>query len=356
MKSEQLDKLIGKLHVIINETRRKLRKHELNEEWTKQSLVLPLLEGLGWDPVFEIYPESHVNRNNGRIDYLLKPKEHKNSTLCIEVKSLLIPAPEDRAHNYIVKGLEKTVQKEASYFIWTNGDSWQIYALSIPNAPIYEIRLTATNGIEKNVKKLTEQFRILCKDEFFSNPKGIDTAILANWKVVALPVAFSKIMKELPDEITELFKKVLPEKLGFTSEDILKFLEQCKLKTQDNDPAIITRSRARKIIPCTEEWEKLVNSLEPRYQKAREKLIKNERRKLAEYLIGDNYNPWPNTITWHILGLSKRSSSTKTVTGPAVAIYRKWGFIESQNHMSKRDVIYQRVEEAMVYLKKLLES
>ena len=62
-------------------------------------------------------------------------------------------------------------------------------------------------------------------------------------------------------------------------------------------------------------------------------------------------------MTFSLLGLEKRGKNTKTVTGPAVGLYRKYGFIEVMDPTARPDEItYQRINEAMPYLRRILQS
>jgi hypothetical protein len=81
------------------------------------------------------------------------------------------------------------------------------------------------------------------------------------------------------------------------------------------------------------------------------------RRKLGEYLISNDYEPWPKTVTFSLLGLKRRDSETKTVTGPAIGLYKEYGFVNIANPQARQDeIIYQWVEEAIPYLKQILKS
>ena len=70
-----------------------------------------------------------------------------------------------------------------------------------------------------------------------------------------------------------------------------------------------------------------------------------------------NYRPWRKTLTFSLLGLQKRGPATKTVTGPAVRFYTQYGFIRIVDPQARPDEItYERVDEAMPYLKRILQS
>lgn len=73
--------------------------------------------------------------------------------------------------------------------------------------------------------------------------------------------------------------------------------------------------------------------------------------------MGDNYEPWRKTVTFTLLKLPKRGDDTKGVTGPAVEVYKRYGFIEIMDaHVRLAEITYKRVDEAMEYLERILRS
>jgi hypothetical protein len=62
-------------------------------------------------------------------------------------------------------------------------------------------------------------------------------------------------------------------------------------------------------------------------------------------------------VTFSLLELPRRGSDTKAVTGPAVGRYMEYGFIEIADPQARPDEItYKRVDEAMPYLRQILQS
>lgn len=171
-----------------------------------------------------------------------------------------------------------------------------------------------------------------------------------------MPQAFKALSEELSEETIKLMKSVLPHGLDISSEEILKFLKECRWEGIHIRQSSFSEKR-RAFKPCQTEWEKLVTSPEPKYIKARETLLKDEPRTLGEYLIGDKYEPWPQTITYSLLGQPKRGKDTRGPTGHVVGLYKKYGFIEAEDPQARRDEItYRRVDEAMPYLRRILQS
>jgi len=355
MKGTELTNLVRKLGNLIIDAPKRLPPKTMNEEWTKKHLIVPLLEALGWDNPYEVLPEDSPNYVEDWIDYLLKPEQPDASSLCVEAKPLLSLPPRDRGHEQIKKGLEQTEARGSDYFIWTNGDTWQLFAVKRPMAPIYEINVGLVGRDESKIQLTADRLRLLSRETVVNSPQTIVEQITAYWKEIALPEAFTALSERLAEETIKLMRRVLPHELNISSEEILQFLKECRGKADIRETGF--PKEKREFRPCPPEWEKLVTSLEPRYVKARETLLTEPRRKLGEYLISNNYEPWRKTVTFSLLGLEKRGQKTKTVTGPAVGLYRKYGFIEVVDPKARPDEItYQRVNEAMPYLRRIMQS
>ena len=356
MKGTDLVNLVRKLGNLITDAPKRLPPKTMNEEWTKKHLIVPLMEALGWDNPYELLPEDSPSYVEDWIDYLLKPEQPDASSICVEAKSLLLPPPRDRGHEQIKKGLEQTEARGSDYFIWTNGDAWQLFALKLPKAPIYEINLGLAIRDENKILLTADRLRLFSRETILNSPQAIVEQITAYWKEMALPEAFRALSEGLAEETIKLMRKVLPHELNISSEQILQFLKECRYKETEINPPGFSEKR-RKFVPSPSEWEKLVTSLEPKYMRARETLIINPRRKLGEYLISNNYKPWRKTVIFSLLELPKRGSNTKAVTGPAVGRYMEYGFIEIVDPQARPDEItYKRVDEAMPYLRRILQS
>jgi hypothetical protein len=355
MKANELTNAVRNLGTLITDAPSKLSPKTMNEEWTKKHLIVPLLEALGWNSPYEVLPEDSPVDIDDWIDYLLKPQRSDASRLCLEAKPLLSAPPRDRSHEQIKKGLEQTKARDADYFIWTNGDTWQLLATKLACAPIYEITISQARGDESEIQVISDKLRLLSRETVVNNPQAIAEEITAYWRQMALPQAFAALSNELAEDTIKLMTRVLPHELAFSPAEILLFLKGCRWEGADKRHQNSLPARTRKFRPCPQEWEKLVTSLEPRYVRARETLLADPRRKLGEYLISDGYQPWRATVTFHLLGLPRRGTETKTVTGPAVERYKLYGFIDIVDPQARPDdITYRRIEEAMPYLKQIL--
>lgn len=356
MKTSALEKRIGDLGTLASEAPFKLGQSELNEQWTKKYLVTPLLEVLGWDDPYEVLLEDSPSDVEDAVDYLLKPDAPDAPRLCVEAKALMTQAPQDQDKAQIKKGLEQSKRRNASYFIWTNGNVWQVFAVEHLNAPVYEIRLNEATESDTELRATSERLSVLSRDNLVDNPDSIREAILAYWRQMAFPEAFRELRKRFAQEMTALMRKALPQELDVPQEEILEFLETCTPAGTAKLLRPRTQSKPPTFVPCPENWGKLVRSLEPKYENARKNLLKDPNRRLGEYLLSNEYAPWPRTVTFSLLGQRTRGSHTKGITAQAVTCYRKYGFIEQQDPEAKNDAVtYQRVEAAMDVLKQLME-
>lgn len=358
MKESELINLVRRLGHHITEAPSKLPPNKISEQWTRLNLIDPLLKALGWDNPYEVLAgDSSIN--DDWIDYTLRPSPTNASSLCVEAKHLLSPPPRDRGDDQIIKGLEQTKTRSSDYFVWTNGDTWQLFAVKLPNAPIYEINIGQVGRDESKIQLTSDWLRLLSRETVVDSPQSIVEQIMAYWKERALPQAFKALSEELAEETINLMKRVLPHELDITSEEILQFLKKCECKETDTRRPGFPEKRTKSWFkPCPQEWERLVTSPASKYVKARENLLEDEyKKKLGEHLISDNYEPWPDTVTYSLLGFPKRGSETKGPTGSTVGYFKTLGFIEIVDPQSKGDEItYKRVDEAMPYLKRILQS
>lgn len=226
MKESEFTNEVCKFSKLIIKAPNKLPPKTLNEEWTKKYLIGPLLEALGWDSPFEVLLENSPDDVEDFIDYYLKPEPPDAARLCVEAKSLLSKPPQDRGHDQIKKGLEQTAARGADYFLWTNGDTWQLFAVKLPNAPIYEISISQTGGDESRIQFISKELRLLSRETVVNNPQAIVEQIRDFWKQKALPEAFAALIDELATETIELMTRVLPHELEISCLEIRDFLKK----------------------------------------------------------------------------------------------------------------------------------
>jgi hypothetical protein len=334
-KEKSLYNLIRKLSHIIKEKQQSSQPSQINMEWTKVALIVPLLEGLGWDKSSDITYKFGPDNNEGQLDLILKcqpPIGIGTNTLCE------LP-PQNIKHPQINKGLRQCKAKGVPYFVWTNGNCWQFFSLSLVKAPIYQVALSEVEVDASVLKKLL----IINKDVFASQPERFNKTISEHLKIKSLPHAWATVLQDHTKELLNVFRKGLKH-VDIRDEEILQFLK--KSRPEYSPPQ--TKSQIWFSNPG--KWEQLVDSHESPYRLARWFFRTSYYRKFGEYLISENYKPWSKDSTWRHAGLPDDTKEKKKVEH-AVVLFQEWGFIEDTG-----DSKYCRVEECVPYLKKILET
>jgi hypothetical protein len=311
---------------------------------------VPLLEGLGWDRITDIAYESGPHGNEGGLDLILKCQP----PIGIETKTLYELPPQHIEHPQLKTGLRKCREKEAPYFIWTNGDCWQFFSLSMADASFYQIYLSE---IEDDVS-LSDKFLIIKKDVFTANPERFNKAISKHLNMMALPHAWTAILQDHTKEFLQVFRKGL-QHVDIRDEVILTFMKtfksgsmlpQTKSSISFKSEDFLPQERSPIWVPKPINWEQLIDSYESPYRLARWFFRTSYYRKLGEYLISENYKPWSKDSTWRHIGLTNGTNEGKKIRH-AVILFREWGFIKEAGADK-----YCRVDECTPYLKKLLEN
>jgi hypothetical protein len=330
-----LHSLIKKLSAIIKEKRQSANPDHLNAEWTKITLVVPLLEGLGWDKSTDIAYQFGPSSQEDHLDLILKCQ----TPIGIDARTIYESPPQDIGHPGIKNGLRQCEAKKAPYFIWTNGDCWQFFSLALTSAPLHQICLSE---IEDDFSML-EQLLIIKKDEFISHPEKFNKALSEKTDLTALPHAWATILRDHLKELLHVFRKGL-KNVDVKDEEIVHFLNAFKPEYLPPQP------KSRIWFSNPGKWEQLIDSHESHYRLARWFFRTSYYRKLGEYLINENYSAWTKDSTWRHVGLPDRITERKKIDH-AVFLFQEWGFIEEVGNEK-----YCRVEECIPYLKQLLEK
>jgi hypothetical protein len=347
VRREEFVRLIGRLAQQLVDAPDTFAPAQRNEEWTKINFILPLLEGLGWDRLKDVSYEKGSQDVEGWLDFILMSR----MPIGIEAKALDVNPPEDRSHPHIKKGLKQSKERGASYFLWTNGDCWQFFSLALPDAPMYDVTLSNAHDNLEQTEHIASEFQVIEKGTFTANPKLFDEAIREKWKRVALPAALHVVLKDRTHDLLQLVRQVLPSQLGIEDEEILSFFKALKPPDAPTGRPKKRMRQAEKSHSFPEDWQKLLNSFEPEYDRASRRFREGYYRKLAQYLIGDQCSPWSKSTTWRHVGTPKDRDERKKL-GPVISLFREWHFIEDAEGVE----MYQRVEKSVPYLKKLLEK
>jgi hypothetical protein len=338
---------------------------QLNEDWTKMALILPLLEGLGWEKGTDIAYKFGPCSNENSLDLFLKG----HSPIGIESKTLCEMPPQNIEHPQIVNGFKQCKAKKAPYFIWTNGDCWQFFSLSLANAPSFQVYLSK---IEDDVS-LLDKLLIIKKDAFSAHPERLSEAIGEHLEIMMLHQTWMGILKNHKKEVLQVFRKGL-QSVDIKDEMILKFLKTVKsegLLSQAKSPVLsksadllpqsksqisfkseelLPQAKSPTRMPKHDNWELLIDSYEAPYRLARWFFRTSYYRKLGEYLLSESYKPWSKDSTWRHVGLPNGTNEGKKAMH-AVTLFQEWGFIKEAGADK-----YCRVDECAPYLKKLLDD
>ena len=320
---------------------------ERNEEWTKMNFIAPLLDGLGWDRMRDVRYEHSPEEVEGALDFVLVCKP----SIGIEAKALDVKPPDDRNHSQIKKGLKQSKERGASYFIWTNGDCWQFFSLDLQNAPLYEVIIGKVNDNAEEAQRIASKLSIIEKKPFTDNPQLFDEHIREHWKAVALPAAVNRLLKERAHHLIELIREDLPSELRIEDVEMLEYVKSLKPPVSPAAHAVRSTRQAEIELSFPKDWEYLLDSFEPLYERARNRFRKDNYRKLGEYLVGEECTPWSKKTTWRYVGASSDIKARKRL-GTVISLFKKWNFIESV----EKDKKYKRVEESIPYLKRLLDK
>ena len=339
MASKEFIKLIERLSKRVVDAADTFQPNQRNEQWTKANFIVPLLEELGWDRYNDLGFEDSPQDVEGSLDYILRCQP----SIGIEAKALHVKPPEDRKHPQITKGLKQSRERKASYFIWTNGDCWQFFSLALPEATIYSITLS---NAQDNHEHIAREFDFIEKESFTTNPKLFDEAIREKWKIAALPAALDELLQERTQDVLQLVRGVLPSELEVKDDEILSFFRALKPPSASAGHAQKRKRQNQKSLSFPEDWQELLTSYDDKYMGARKRFQKDYYRKLAQYLISDQYKTWSKKSTWRHAGTSNDSNDKKKF-GPVITLFREWHFIE----VAEGEGMYKRVEESVPYLR-----
>ncbi|NPV51649.1 MAG: hypothetical protein HPY60_10720 [Candidatus Methanofastidiosum sp.] len=142
---------------LIDKIREYKNKESFNEETTKQLIIIPILQKMGWNTydVCEVHPEHGVHHRTRRVDYILN--DHKSRQVCIEAKRV----GETDFNFHEGQLLEYCAYKHVDIGILTNGLIWRFYRINyhskdleaIKNVSQVELNLETTNK-----KKIMDTF------------------------------------------------------------------------------------------------------------------------------------------------------------------------------------------------------
>lgn len=109
------------------------------ETRTRQLLIDPMLEALGWDVRNPAQVHLEYKGTSGKPDYALFA--HGNVVALIEAKKLEIPLARIKVEQ-VIKYARDRALTSLKFVVWTNGDHWQIWSIEEDRAESFQLSNT----------------------------------------------------------------------------------------------------------------------------------------------------------------------------------------------------------------------
>lgn len=237
---------------ILKNLKGKTQIHNFDEAVTKQTIILPILQLLGWS-IFdsdEVCPEFFVE--NRRVDYCLRI--NYQNEFFIEVKR----TGED-LERHQEQLLEYAFRQGVELASLTNGITWHFY-LPMKKGDWTARKFYTIDILEQETHEIENQFlKILSKEEI-KNGAAIQYAeaiyasrLKKDATLNALPKAWNKIISEPDELLLELLSEVTEKICGFKpkSDIVRKFISSNQSRFITPDPTTI-KSKST-IVPLKKE-------------------------------------------------------------------------------------------------------
>ncbi len=202
------------------------KNKRINEEATKQSIILPILNNLGWEVfnIEEVSPEYSVD--NTRIDYSLR--NNSKNKVFIEVKKI-----NEELEKHQEQLLTYSFRQGVHLAILTNGISWWFY-LPLQEGSWEQRRFYAIDINAQEAKNISIKF-----SEFLAKENVINGNAFKNAKTLygskqknsiineTVPKAWRKLHIERDNTFVELLAETTEKLCGYKPNDefVAKFLD-----------------------------------------------------------------------------------------------------------------------------------
>ena len=122
-----IDALISVIETLQERIKRDHATIGANETRTREQLIKPLLDELGWDDSSVITPEYLIRRNPKEVvDYALHPSDERGKTFAfVEAKRMREDLSDPRHRRQAFRYADN--RRSVKYVVLTNGDYWQFY-------------------------------------------------------------------------------------------------------------------------------------------------------------------------------------------------------------------------------------
>ncbi len=227
---------------------RESSKQEKSESDTRNSLVDPILKGLGWDvkDTTQVKTEQNVGKNTGRVDYSLS---HPKSKKCVYIE---VKPQSRKLDRYVKQILDYGMHDGIKLCILTNGIEWWFY-LPLYDKKGKQIKLNEKRFLELNIKndsisinKLLNEFKTYLSFEQLADSykveqnasKVLEAKINTNELTKKFPEIWQKMLKKPSPELIELIEKSVKNntRITPTKKQILHFLSMQTSTRTDLNP------------------------------------------------------------------------------------------------------------------------
>jgi predicted type IV restriction endonuclease len=199
--------LVGQLSALSQKVRELRGGRGLNEETTKQALILPLLQLLGWDtsdPDQVVY-EYRRRSKDSPVDFALMLQ--RAPCLFLEAKSLGHDITDRRWTNQI---LAYATQSGVGWLVLTNGDDYHIYNAHAP-VPLEGKLFRKLSLSQTPVDELAADLSLLMRSDFAG--RRIDRVWDAHHTDTQVHALLIKALHEDPDKLLTLLARMSEGKI-----------------------------------------------------------------------------------------------------------------------------------------------
>ncbi len=246
-----------KLKNFVNKIKSEKDSNNLNtydEATTKQTIVLPILNFLGWDifDIEDVQPEYPVDprNSNEKVDYALA--KNTDSMVFVEVKAI---SNDNGLENYEKQICNYCFNNSVTMGILTNGISWWFY-LTREKGPWTERKFYSIDLIQQDTDIIVSKFiDLLSKQNIISgsteiNAKKIHKSNQKNQIIKkSIPKAWNNLISSKNDKFMDMFNDTLEKISGYRAEPekLTQFLEENKNKLLISEkPTFQTTARIKK--------------------------------------------------------------------------------------------------------------
>lgn len=335
--STQKEKII---EIISRSQNEKDKVLSLDEANTKQTIILPILQALGWDTTNPTEVRCEQKVGSLAVDYALQHAD--KNWVFLEVKRPVenLDKHEDQILNY-------SLEEGVPLAVLTNGIEWRFYLPMKPGVPKKERRFLTFNLFKEDKERVTEElFKFLAKENVIRNEsqkmaeEELERQQIRKRSIEKLPEAWKELLKEPDPELVKLVSEKVKELFGFlpVEEVIREFLTNIANRTQiyvtdisiplsskTDVPKVMIKKNHKKIgTPQSEYWNPVLEVIEEMGGRGKKSEIKNGvYEKMKHKLVPEDYDRlkstpierWWDRAGWAILNMQIQGLLTNPERG-----------------------------------------